>query len=497
MRLTLRWRITIWFLLLSGILLGGFSAALYLMTRAALLERVDEELRGFARTLAMRTELDEGRLLFEPPEVRAVSASPEGTERFGAVFSHPRGAFLGFLGAEKGEEVKEEVRILRHLLEAVGFGKDKAPDTGEERALSLEGPEGESYRLFTTVFRVAEESWGWKGPGMEEREIQQHSEMILVATAAELDEVQEALTGLIAVLLSVAPAALIVAALCAVFLARRIARPVAAIARSAESIGAAELDRRVPLTGSGDEVDRLAETLNATFERLGEAFDRQTRFTSDASHELRTPVAVIRTQAETVLSREREPAAYREALGDIVAAADRLGRMLEGLLFLARADRRKLEASFEDVDPGEIIRETVVRFEAEAGRRNVALRAEAPSSESLGGDRVLLSMLLDNLVSNALRHCRDGGEVTVGLRTGEGATVLFVSDQGEGVPAGSEEKIFERFFRADDARSRREGGGGAGLGLAIAKTIAEVHSAEIRAVNRPGEGLTIEVAFPG
>jgi heavy metal sensor kinase len=486
--LTLRKRILAWFVGLTGLLLIGFSVALYLQTRQALYAKADASLGGAARALAMRVEAEWGRFAIEPLDVGG--AGPQDGDAYlgGAVYTFPEGKPVGFVGPGVSEA------LFKAAVEPWFKGDTPGKVTARSRAQTVEGPKGRPVRIFTGLFQVENESWGGWSPGAPEGKGQPRFLTILVASAADFKEVQETLTELVAGLLTAGSIALLLAVLAGMFLARRITRPLAAIAKTAESIQLSDLTREVPRTGTGDEIDRLAEVLNQAFHRLREAFERQTRFTADASHELRNPVAVIKSHAEIALSKPREPEAYREALQEIQSASDRLRGLLEGLLFLARADNRQLQAAFEATDLAELAREGVESFEAKARERSVSLAVEAPSPLSLSGDRVLLSMLMRNLLSNAVRHCREGGKVTVGVnREGEKA-VLKVEDEGEGISAEVLPKIFERFFRVDEARTREAGG--TGLGLAIVKTVAQVHGGEVSATSTPGEGTTVRVHFP-
>ncbi|MCB9764554.1 MAG: hypothetical protein H6739_32570 [Alphaproteobacteria bacterium] len=224
------------------------------------------------------------------------------------------------------------------------------------------------------------------------------------------------------------------------------------------------------------------------FQRLQAAWQRQAAFTADASHELRTPLSVVRTRAEVALRRERSAAQYREALEGVLEGAQRMQELLEGLLVLARADER-VERS--PVDLAEVVREAVA---ASPGREGVALQAALPERAPTLGDARLLRVLVDNLLSNALRHTR-AGAVTIRVQPEGAGWRLEVEDTGEGIAPEHLERIFERFYRADAARSRKDGG--SGLGLSIVRTIAGQHEGRVEATSRLGEGTTMTVHLPG
>ena len=214
--------------------------------------------------------------------------------------------------------------------------------------------------------------------------------------------------------------------------------------------------------------------------RLQERFDQQARFTADASHELRTPLALIRTEVDVALRREREPAEYREALNGVRSGAERMQGILEALLLLARADAGgRIEEA--DLDLQDLAREV-------AGPVPVG-GAPAP----MRGDARLLGILIRNLVSNAVQHTPNGSvRVTTGV---EGDTVtLTVADQGDGIPPGALARVTERFFRVDSARSRDQGG--SGLGLSIVDTVARLHRGTVQIESELGRGTTVTVKFP-
>ena len=274
----------------------------------------------------------------------------------------------------------------------------------------------------------------------------------------------------------------------------RALRPLRALAATAESIGTtADLTTRLPPVRSGDEVGILTSSFNRMLDRLaeaqarlGEALEAQRRFVADASHELRTPLATIRTNAGFLVEHPgAEPADRTEATEDLLAEADRMARLVDELVTLARSDAGA-PIERRPVDLAAIGAE--VARSARRGEREV--RVEATGAVVVSGDRDALLRLAWILVDNALRH--GAGPVAVRVLGRDGRAELTVADEGPGVPAGDEERIFDRFHRADAARS----GGGAGLGLAIARAIAEAHGGRIGATNRPTGGLEIRVELP-
>ncbi|MFD9791074.1 sensor histidine kinase [Streptomyces sp. NPDC059070] len=267
-------------------------------------------------------------------------------------------------------------------------------------------------------------------------------------------------------------------------------RPVEAIRAEVAEIGDRELHRRVPVPASGDEIARLAVTVNATLDRLEASGIRQRRFIADASHELRSPITVLRTQLE-VAQAHPDPALWGELVSGAIEDTVRLQDLAADLLLLARLDAGERPPTTR-VDLASLVREELAR-RAPADR--VAPAADVPSASdgfAVDGNRAQLARVLGNLLDNAQRHAV--AEVVVRLRAEGGRAVLTVTDDGCGVPDAEREHVFERFVRLDDARSRDEGG--AGLGLAIARDVVERHGGTLTVSGAPDAGAAFEVRLP-
>jgi heavy metal sensor kinase len=278
-------------------------------------------------------------------------------------------------------------------------------------------------------------------------------------------------------------------------ISRGIVRPIAGISATAAAISATNLSRRIEPGRLDSELVGLAQVLNDMFARLQDEFSRQTRFTADASHELRTPVALLHSQIELALKRERTADEYREALETCLRASGRMRSLLDGLITLARADAGKLALAFQPVDLVVLVEEVAAQHRGDAERANIALQTTLPGVPvEVQGDSVFLSRLLANLLTNAIRHTPDGGRIQISLTADRREVVLSVADTGCGIPEEDVPKIFERFFRVDKARSRSSGG--SGLGLAICKSIVEAHSGSIGISSRLEQGTTFTVRLP-
>jgi signal transduction histidine kinase len=308
------------------------------------------------------------------------------------------------------------------------------------------------------------------------------------------------LAGLRAFLIIAAIVTLIVVAIVSWLVAGRAVRPLVTLAKTTELIGATgDLSKRLALSGGHDEVGRLTTSFNAMVARLessqadlAAALAAQQRFVADASHELRTPLSTIRTNAEFLREHPDAASADRSAaIADVVSEAERMSRLVDGLLVLARADAG-VAVERRPVDLRAIATEEARRFQSPGRSRkdptDVSISSEG--SALVSGDADTLGRAIRILLENAFQHGSPPVAITITRR--DGRLLLEVRDGGRGLPNGSEERVFERFYRADQARS----GEGTGLGLAIARAIAEAHGGSIRATNADGGGAAITIDLP-
>ena len=305
------------------------------------------------------------------------------------------------------------------------------------------------------------------------------------------EERAETLRSLRNELLIAGPIALVLATLAGYALAGLSLRPVDSMRRRAAAISAETPGERLPVPPTGDEIERLGETLNEMLARLEAALERERDFVADAGHELRTPLALLRTELELALRHGGSPEELRTAVRTSSEEVDRLAQLAEDLLLIARSDRGRLPLRVEDVDASELLASVARRFEWRAHEAGRQLSSEdTPAGLQVRGDRIRLEQALGNLVENALRH--GSGEVRLSTATGDGNVELHVADEGEGFPPEFLERAFERFTRSDQARPR----GGAGLGLSIVRVIAEAHGGTAHAANKDGRGVDVWISLP-
>jgi heavy metal sensor kinase len=275
------------------------------------------------------------------------------------------------------------------------------------------------------------------------------------------------------------------------WLVSRAIRPIEQISSTAVKISAGDLSQRINVAEAESELGQLAAVLNSTFARLAAAFAQQQQFTSDAAHELRTPVSVMLTQAQTALNRERTAPEYRDTVEACQRAAQRMRRLIESLLALARLDAGQEPMKRLDFDLSKTARDCVELIRPLADERGVKILCDL-SAIKCAGDSERLAQVITNLLTNAIQHNKPDGEVRITAQMQNGMAVLTVSDTGAGISAEDLPRVFERFYRADKSRST----GGNGLGLAIAKAVVEAHGGTIDVASEENVGTTFTVRLP-
>ena len=309
---------------------------------------------------------------------------------------------------------------------------------------------------------------------------------------------QEMLEEVTATFAWVIPIAIVLAGLGGYFLARKSLAPVVAMSSQAGRIGASNLHERLAVQNDKDELGHLARSFNSLLDRLSQSFERQQRFMADASHELRTPVAILRGEAEVALSQQvRSLEDYRESLGVLHQEAERLTHIVEDLFTLTRADAGQYPLQPRNFYLDELVGECVHSARTLALAKKISLNLEEVSESPIHADESLLRRMILNLLDNAIKYTSEGGRVTITCHRAGEEYAVSIMDTGGGIPADLQPRIFERFFRADKARSRAENdGGGAGLGLSISRWIAEAHHGRLELTRSDSIGSTFTAYLP-
>jgi heavy metal sensor kinase len=316
----------------------------------------------------------------------------------------------------------------------------------------------------------------------------------ILQVGESLAQLTATLQSIIFALLLITPFVLLLGAFGSYWLAKRAFRPILHLTRTAREIKARDLHQRVPVPRTRDEVYDLALTLNEMIGRLDQAFTQQRRFVADASHELRTPVTVIRSMTDVALE---EPITLEECanvLREVNAEAERLGLLINELLTLARADEEQMSLDREPVRLDLLAFDVAATMEPLAVERGIELQVEVLEPATVLGDTARLIQVIMGLLDNALTYTNTGGTVTFNVKVGNEGANLMVSDTGIGIAPEDAAHIFERFYRADPARSRTAGG--SGLGLAIVDWVVRAHAGSISVKSQMGRGSTFTVILP-
>ena len=467
---SIRVRLTLWYVLALALMLVLFSGGVYLALRDVLSVNLDAAIESRVEVWLRVVEVvdSEPRLPLESAPPPAEDASdddddPEDElddEEFVRFYDRQGGLLIDT--SDSDEVGMLDPTAVQHALE------------GDGQWLRLSG-EDENYRVRIVPVEQAGVTVGALAVGQSEEDLTDTLSALLTVTAFAL------------------PLALLMAGLVGFLLARRALAPIDRMTRTARELSAADLSRRLDLNLPDDELGRLARTFDAMLERIDLAFQRQRQFTADASHELRTPLTIMRGQLEVALSRPRQADEYRATLEAQAEQVERLSDLVSSLLTLARADAGQIPLERELLDIAALVESSVEQLAPLADECGVTLTASGPPA-TIQADATLLVQLLLNLLDNAIRHTPPEGTIEVSWAVAGGVLQLYVRDTGSGVAAEHLPRVFERFYRVEQARERAAGS--VGIGLAICRWIAEAHGGTITLESTVGVGTTVHVTLP-
>lgn len=471
--MTLTTRLTVFALTALAVVLAGFSTALYLVASDHLHRRADERLTAAASVLVAAAEVKPDGVEWEPAERRLPVGSGAGGDGVAWLVTDP-----------DGKAVDRAVPA-----DAADFLADAAAHLRETQrpAKKVRWQEG---RWLVRQERVdaANPALPFAPPAGPEQKFP----ALVVTVGASLEPVGATLRELAAVLAGVSLAVWLVAAVAGRAVCRWALRPVTRMADAARGMTADDLGVRLPVAPARDELADLGLAFNALLGRVEEAFERQRGFTAEASHQLRTPLTALLGQVEVALRRDRDGAEYRRVLGSVHRQADRLRKVVESLLFLARSDADAGLPAKEVVDLGEWLPEHVRNGWADHPRTaDIRVEASAARAEV---HPVLLGELVDVLVDNACKYSPPGTPITMRVGPVGAAVEVSVEDAGVGVGEADAARIFEPFIRSDEAR--RRGVDGSGLGLSVAKRIADAHGGHLSVKSASGAGSRFTLRLP-
>ncbi|MBM4126828.1 MAG: heavy metal sensor histidine kinase [Nitrospira sp.] len=459
----LRVRLTLWYGSALAMVLITFSVVLYVITARNLRDDVDESLKETAATAVRSLEergflplLDEEDLLSQFPELARI-------DKFFQIFSPS-----GTITIRSPNIKRHEVPLSQKALETAFLGQSLFETT--------KYPNEPQLRLISVPIT-------YRG-----------SLLYIVQVGTSMESIEDTLRRFLILLIVAVPIALAVSLAAGWFLAGRALRPVDAITLAAQRIAGGDLSQRLTMQTASDEIGRLAGTFNNMIGRLEASFRQIRQFTSDASHELRTPLTVMKGETELVLRRPRPLEDYHTVLESNLEEIDRMTRIVDELLFLSRADMGAVKMELLPVSLETLV-EDIHRQATLLGQdRTIAVVLGAMMPARVQGDELRLRELLLNLVENAVKYSNPKGTVTISLMTDGQQAIVSVTDQGIGIAPDDQHKIFNRFFRTDEARAHTKKG--TGLGLAICSWIAETHKGRISVQSELGRGSTFTVTLP-
>ncbi len=491
---SIKWRLQLWYGLILVVVLAGFGGTAYQLECNRQFSRIDQELHRRIGVLANALRrppprrLDQG--FFRPPPdqmpddappmqsenrpQKEFRLPPEAVHLFGT--NDPNGFYF---------RVKMEIENDRHeIARSDNYPEPKrvvqfdhffdqlnhADLPSEKRPAKLKTMDYQAERMAADVLPSGE--------------------FILVgcSIAPELNELRHTALNLTAI----GGLILFVGLLGGGWFVSRSLRPISDISATAAKISAGDLSQRINVAEAESELGQLAAVLNSTFARLETAFAQQKQFAADAAHELRTPVSVILTQTQTALNRERDAASYKQTVEACQRAAQRMRKLIESLLALARFDAGQEVLKRLPFDFSKTISDCAELVQPLAEERGVKVFVEAKPFEIIG-DSERLAQVVTNLLTNAIQYNQPGGEVRLKLESQNGLAVLEIADTGQGIAPEDLPRVFERFYRADQSRT---GAGNAGLGLSICKAIVEAHGGTIEVASEVGKGSAFTVRLP-
>lgn len=487
--LNIRSQLMLWYFLIFAILICLFGAVFYFNLQTSLETNVDTELRSHAQAISNGINDENGSInVQDVTGVLSGLTDPDAGKDTPVPGSTP--SSNGAAHETQGDvDIAPLVRILNNrgnpVYTSSAFGKLNIPSNSVTQALQGKPWTGTVTARNGQMVRVY--SLPRFDNGRVYAVVQVGESLLSLSTTLRSVVIELLIIGVIVLLLSFVGG---------YWLAVRSFAPVEKMTSIARRIEVGDLHERVPVPRAQDELQKLALTFNAMIERLEKSFARQRRFVADASHELRTPVAAIRSITDVTLASSApvSPDEYRTVLRDVNVEAERLGRLISDLLLLARVDENKMSLEREVVRLDELVADVAATMELLATEKNITLSVEAGEPAPVLGDEARLIQVIMNLVDNAIKYTGEGGSVTLRVSAKDDNVYLSVSDSGIGIGQEHLEHIFERFYRVDPSRSLEAGG--TGLGLSIVEWVVRAHGGTISVVSESGQGSTFTMQLP-
>jgi heavy metal sensor kinase len=464
---TIKFKLTLWYVVILAIILSSFSLFLYITLSDSLYKGLDNKIKTMAEVIAssIQRPLGGGQNIAEIDRIMS--------KQLGI---RPFGRFIQVL--DESGRVGGRSTNLRNVKIPINVQTLKDAARGKVTFETVKVMEDYPLRVVTL-------------PVIEDGRM-----VCTIQVGSSLEGVEEALQQLLIILIIAVPAALLLTSVGGLFLANKALKPVDEITQIAKRIGSGDLNQRIKIRKVNDEIGRLAATFNEMIAKLDESFQQIKRFTADASHELKTPLTILKGEVEVTLKKERKLEEYRQTLSSNLEEIDRMSRIVENLLTLSRADMGELKMAREEMDLSYVARAVWEDLKRMAQIKDVQLKFVDDSFTKVEGDPLHLRQLILNLVENGIKYTPSGGDVELRVRGDRENKVvkIEVSDTGVGIAQEDLERVFDRFFRVDKARSRETGG--TGLGLNICRLIVEAHQGQIWVESELGKGSTFTVTVP-
>jgi len=461
---TLRAKLVCWFTLVLALILVSFSALLYFTLSRALYDSVDKKLTTIAEITA-------------DSSIRTSEDSEGWNDYLEKFFGfRPTAKYIQILDKSGNIDYDADKSLPKRL--PLTAETVKRAEAGEVVFETLYGLDRYPIRMINYPV------------------VKNNKLISLVQVGSSLEYVEETLRRLFLIIILTVPTVILFSSAGGYFLSKAALKPVAEVTEAARRIGAKDLSQRIPVRNKKDEMGRLAATFNEMLERIEKSFAQIRQFSGDASHELRTPLTILKGETEWALRTARSADEYREILTSSLEEINTMSRIVEDLLILSRADIGETPMEMEPVELAAVITEVydMGTTLAESRKQTLELNVEELDGIRVMGNELRLRQLFLNLVDNGVKYTKDGGQIRIDASVRTDNVEVRVTDNGVGIAPEDQVKIFDRFFRVDKNRSRKEGG--TGLGLAICKFITEAHRGTITVSSTPGMGSTFTVVLP-
>jgi heavy metal sensor kinase len=460
--LPIRWRLTLWYSGILALMLVVFGSGLYVYFRNSLQASIDTKIRSIGDVLSSSMTESQNPTVFL------------NFERYleNVLGKRPKGKFIQIM--DRSGRIGAKMSDIEAETLPVSFATVERALAGE---VVYETVEKSRPRLRLVTIPIVEKS----------------KTTSIVQVGTSLEEFDETMNRLLIILIIGIPTAISLTVVIGYFMAKKALKPVDKIRKTAVKITSRSLGERIDIGPRKDELTRLAETFNEMISRLQNAFQRVNQFSSDVSHELKTPLTILKGETEVTLRKEREKDDYRRLLESHLEEIDRMTRIIEDLLLLSKADAREVQLNMEEIDLKDLVVDVCMDMKFFADKKGVDLTVSEAEDVRLKGDELKLRRMLLNVIENGIKYTPRGGRVAVTSFLNNGYAQIDVKDNGIGIAQDDLKYVFDRFYRGDKSRRRESG---SGLGLSISKWIAEAHKGVIEVESAPATGSLFSIRLP-